>query len=323
MVMNPDLVVTSVLGIGGGLYLFYSGFRELKTKRTIENIPTSKISTGAVGSNVEIKGPIDSEVQTFTQAPLSGKECLFFSIEIQEEVRSRDHSYWKKLDQFYSHDGFYVNDGSGARALVYVQGAQIKREDPFSKKFLTRSNQLDELPPSLTQALTEHREKLKKFKWKNTSWLFSNRIRFLEWCFYEHEPLYVLGHAQSGFKVKKRQKLKLKHFLSAKNQIEQDDSLKDRFDKNRDGTLDQEELERGAKILGFHHQTSQEEEEGKPEPAVKMIFRHTPPHPFVISNMKESALVKRMNWVSVLKLFGGPVLVLAGLFYLGSSFLSH
>ena len=318
MVIDPELAFYSVLCIGGGLYLFYSGFRELKTKRTIENIPTSKINTGAVGSNVEIKGPIDSEVQNLMQAPISGRECLFFSIEIQEEVRTKNRTYWKTLDQFYSHDGFYLNDGSGSRALVFVKGAKIVRER-FNKEFLTRSNRLDELPPPLVQALSENRDKLKKFKWKNTSWLFSNRIRFLEWCFYEHEPIYVLGHARSGLKVRKEEKLKLKHFLHAKKQIEQDDSLKERFDENADGFLDEAELERGAKILGYHHQSNLKTEEEKPEPAVKMIFRHSPPHPFVISNMKESALVKSMNLESVFKLFGGPVVAMGGIYFLLSN----
>ena len=325
MTFDPEFVAYMAMGVCGGFYLFYSGFREMKIKRTIENIPTSKISTGAVGSNVEVKGQIDSEVQTAVQAPLSGRDCLFFSIQIQEEVRSRRHSFWKTLDQFYSHDGFYLNDGSGARAMVYVQGAEIKR-DQSPKKFLTRSNRLDELPGSLTGALIEHRDKLKRFKWENSSWLFFNRIRFLEWCFYSDEPLYVLGYAHSGLRVniKKRIKLKFEYFFSAKKQIEQDDSLKDRFDENRDGSLNPEELERGAKILGLHNQTLQEKEEKEkvedPKPAVKMIFRNTPPHPFVISNMQESALVQKMNWVSVLKLFGGPVLALGGLFGLISSF---
>jgi len=144
--------------------------------------------------------------------------------------------------------------------------------------------------------------------------------------FYSDEPLYVLGYAHSGLRVniKKRIKLKFEYFFSAKKQIEQDDSLKDRFDENRDGSLNPEELERGAKILGLHNQTLQEKEEKEkvedPKPAVKMIFRNTPPHPFVISNMQESALVQKMNWVSVLKLFGGPVLALGGLFGLISSF---
>ena len=198
--------------------------------------------------------------------------------------------------------------------MVFVEGAEIKRKNR-SKKLYSRTNQFDELPSSLVSVLTEHKNKLKKFKLKNSSWLFSKKIRFLEWCFYSHEQIYVLGFVRSGIKVKEREKLKLKYFQSAKNQIERDETLKARFDKNQDSCLDPQELERGAKILGLHLQSSQnkEVEIGEPEPPVKMIFEHRRGHPFVISNMKEKNLVSKMNWVSIMKLFGGPALALAGL----------
>lgn len=319
MTLDIEVTIYSLLGFGYGLYLFYSGFRELKTKRVIENIPTSKISTGAVGSNVEIKGHIDEKVQTAYPAPLSGEPCLFFSIEIQEEVKTEKSSHWKTVDQFFSHDGFYLQDGSGARAMIYVEGAEIKRSS-IPKKLQTRSNQLDELPTSLVSVLTENKEKLKKFKLKNSSWLFSKKIRFLEWCFYSHDQIYVLGYVQSGLKVKEKIKLKLKNYLSAKNQIEENDELKSRFDVDKNGNLDPQELERGAKILGLHLQSSQiKEEKEEQEPPVKMIFRYIKGHPFIISNMKEKDLVKKMNWVSLLKLFGGPALTLGSLAYLISS----
>lgn len=319
MTLDIEVTIYSLLGFGYGLYLFYSGFRELKTKRVIENIPTSKISTGAVGSNVEIKGQIDEKVQTAYPAPLSGEPCLFFSIEIQEEVKTEKSSHWKTVDQFFSHDGFYLQDGSGARAMIYVEGAEIKRSS-IPKKLQTRSNQLDELPASLVSVLTENKEKLKKFKLKNSSWLFSKKIRFLEWCFYSHDQIYVLGYVQSGLKVKEKIKLKLKNYLSAKNQIEENDELKSRFDVDKNGNLDPQELERGAKILGLHLQSSQiKEEKEEQEPPVKMIFRYIKGHPFIISNMKEKDLVKKMNWVSLLKLFGGPALTLGSLAYLISS----
>lgn len=319
MTLDIEVTIYSLLGFGYGLYLFYSGFRELKTKRVIENIPTSKISTGAVGSNVEIKGHIDEKVQTAYPAPLSGEPCLFFSIEIQEEVKTEKSSHWKTVDQFFSHDGFYLQDGSGARAMIYVEGAEIKRSS-IPKKLQTRSNQLDELPTSLVSVLTENKEKLKKFKLKNSSWLFSKKIRFLEWCFYSHDQIYVLGYVQSGLKVKEKIKLKLKNYLSAKNQIEENDELKSRFDVDKNGNLDPQELERGAKILGLHLQSSQiKEEKEEQESPVKMIFRYIKGHPFIISNMKEKDLVKKMNWVSLLKLFGGPALTLGSLAYLISS----
>ena len=107
----------------------------------------------------------------------------------------------------------------------------------------------------------------------------------------------------------------MKYFQSAKKQIEGYETLKARFDQDQDGYLDPQELERGAKILGLHLQSSQnkEIERGEPKPSVKMIFQHRRGHPFVISNMKEKNLVSKMNWVSIMKLFGGPALALVGL----------
>ena len=196
MIFDVEGGVFSIFIIGIGTHLFYLGFKELKTKRIIENIPTSKISTGVVGSHVEIKGQIDEKVQKPSHAPLSGEPCLFFSIEIQEEVKSEKNTHWKTIDKFFSHDGFYLEDGSGARAMVFVEGAEIKRKNR-SKKLYSRTNQFDELPSSLVSVLTEHKNKLKKFKLKNSSWLYSEKIRFLEWCFYSHEQIYVLGFVRS------------------------------------------------------------------------------------------------------------------------------
>jgi len=56
-----DLVVGAAVGAVMGVVWFFRGFKELKIKRTIQNIPTSKIKTGAVGTDVEIKGNIVAE----------------------------------------------------------------------------------------------------------------------------------------------------------------------------------------------------------------------------------------------------------------------
>lgn len=259
-------------------------------------------------------------MQSFVEAPVSGASCLFYSIEIQQEVDTDKGSYWKTLDQFYSHDGFYLEDGSGARAMVYVKGAKIKH-NISSKKLYSRSNELEDLPASLTSALTQNKNKLYNFKLNNSSWLFSKELRFLEWCFYSYDQIYVLGFVQSGLRVREKIKLKLEHFFSARKQIEENEMLQVRFDKNKDGFLDPEELERGARILGLQMQSSPSKESNvvKQKPDVKMIFRHQKGHPFVISNMKEKDLVAEINWISIFKLFGGPVLTLASLVYFFSN----
>jgi hypothetical protein len=65
--------IIALIGLGFGIYFFFAGFKELKLKRIIQNILTSKINTGAVGTNFEVAGRIVSEKDQIVQAPISGK----------------------------------------------------------------------------------------------------------------------------------------------------------------------------------------------------------------------------------------------------------
>lgn len=125
---DGDLLLGAVVGAVMGVVWFFRGFKELKIKRTIQNIPTSKINTGAVGTDVEIKGNIIVEPDKILTAPISGQPCALFHMEIQKELRRKNSTYWKTIDPFYSHEGFYVDDQSGATALVMVAGAEVNRE---------------------------------------------------------------------------------------------------------------------------------------------------------------------------------------------------
>jgi len=128
MQISGGVTVLAALAVGGGLYFFFQGFRELKLKRIIQNIPTSKINTGAIGTNVEIKAQIVTEKDQLVNSPISGLPCVFYSIEIQKLKRSKNSTYWKIIDKFYSHKGFYVDDNSGANPLVLVDGASITHQ---------------------------------------------------------------------------------------------------------------------------------------------------------------------------------------------------
>ena len=52
----------------------------------------------------------------------------------------------------------------------------------------------------------------------------------------------------------------------------------------------------------------------------KLIFKKRKPHPFVISNRPEEELVKHMGAWAVVKIWGGPVLTMACVFYLYTVF---
>jgi hypothetical protein len=317
--------IIALIGLGLGIYFFFAGFRELKSKRILQNIPTSKINTGAVGTNVEVTGRIVCEKDQIVKAPISGRPCAFYSIEIQRWEKNRNHrgisignsslssssfnrGHWVTIDSFYSDKGFFIDDRSGANAMVLVNGAVIKRKGG-TQDFETQSNNFDQMPAGLRQTLESNRKKLRKFKFKDTSWLFSNRFRFREWHFPVGEKIFVLGHADSGLRAPKRKKMKFKTFLKAKKAIQENEKLKARFDANQDGQLDEAELERGAKILALQLESKHSKEKLEDLASkTKMIFKHKKPNPFYISNMSEKDLIKDLATWSTLKIWGGPIL---------------
>ena len=50
--------------------------------------------------------------------------------------------------------------------------------------------------------------------------------------------------------MSKKKKISFSSFLKAKKLLQKDEDLQDRFDANQDGTLDADEMEEGAKVLG-------------------------------------------------------------------------
>lgn len=316
--------IMALMGLGLGIYFFFTGFKELKHKRILQNIPASKINTGAVGTNVEVTGRIVCEKDQIVHAPISGRPCAFYSIEIQRWERNRSHrnnsfgnhnshtgfnrGHWVTIESFYSGKGFFIDDSSGANALVIANGAVIKRKGG-TRDFEMQSNNFDQMPPGLRQALESNQKKLRKFKLKNSSWLFSNRFRFREWHFPLGEKIFVLGHANSGLRTPKRRTLKFKTFLKAKKAIQGNEKLKTRFDSNQDGKLDEAELERGAKMLALQMETKLSKEKVEDLASkTKMVFKQKKSNPFYISNMSEKDLIRDLATWSTLKIWGGPVL---------------
>ncbi len=313
--MQVDLNSTfgAAMGWGAGIYWFFQGFRDLKARRVMENIPTSKIMTGAVGSDVEIKGKVVCEPEKLVTAPISKSPCAFYSIEIQELRRRKNSTYWHTIDQYFSDDGFYVDDDSGATALVFVDKAKITRKGG-NNSYRTKSNNFPQMPTTLSESLTLYKNQIRRFKLKETSWLFSKEYKFIEWCFFAGETVYVLGYAESGLKLPPKQKKKLsaKDYNKVTKAIQNDPKMTARFDTNKDGKLDFEELQQGAKIVAekLLDKYSREKLEDL-LPKTKMVFKHKTGHHFHISNMKEEDLTKKIARLSAFKIWGGPALTIA------------
>jgi len=337
-----ETIGLSVVGLLAGLYLFYAGFRELKIKRVIQNTPTSNINTGAVGTNVEVKGRVIAEKDKIIRAPISGRPCALYNIEIQKWKRDRNSSWsrrdrslisfgterrgmyrgrWVTLGSFFSDKGFYIEDDSGANAMVLVDGATVNRAGA-TQDYECSSNEFSTMRPALYEALDQNKRKTKRFfKLKDSAWLFSSDYRFRAWCFTPGEELYVLGYAESGLRMERPKKAGVKFFLEAKKLIRKDKELAKRFDANQDGKLDYYELERAAQIVAEKLSAKYSKKKLEELAAkTKMVFKKCDPYPFVISNRHEDELVQSLATWATVKIWGGPAVTIGSVVYFYSSF---
>jgi len=279
-----DLVL--VLALGWGIYLFTMGIRRLKQCRTVEDIPTSSIATGAVGSLVEIYGKVVLNEDDITIAPLTGKPCAYLNLNFKY-TDSLDGNYVTHIQM----PPFYIDDLSGALAMVDVGGADFRVQWNTQSIHLNSANVQSLLKkyPHLQEIVHNESNVSELFDRFNRSELLRGKgdMVIREFAFFPNDHIYVIGYAQSGFKKRWKPKLSIKKFLQAKKLIQGDKSLASRFDTNQDGKLDYTELERGARTLGIELKNQKEKakstlQQNPLKEKVKMVFQHSRAHPLTI-----------------------------------------
>ena len=141
---KENLLVYSAIGFFAGLSFFFKGFKTLKRKRLIENTPTSKTRSVAMGL-VEVCGEA-VPAETILQSPFSNQDCLYYRYEIEEYRRSGKRSRWVTICNEVHGTPFYVRDDTG-QVLVDPNGAEV--EIPQDTRF---ESGLGSDPPEPIQA---------------------------------------------------------------------------------------------------------------------------------------------------------------------------
>lgn len=180
--------VLAFIGFFVGLYGFYYAFNRLKLKRNIEDIPTSKIHSLAIGQ-AEVKGAVKCRKELLS--PFRGQECIYYKWKIEFSYRTaKGGKHWGTLKSGSAMEPFYIEDETG-RAIVYPKGSEMKVE-------------LDK------QTITGATEKVRRFAEKNNIRIAGKEIRCTEsiWAPYDIDEVYILGTAH--FWKKKAEKRRLK-----------------------------------------------------------------------------------------------------------------
>src|SRR5262249_50817472 len=117
--MHLSFPIYATLALGAGLWLFVRAFRDFRTRRLIENTPTARIRSMAMGL-VEINGEVVQRSEHL--APFSGRPCAYWQVDIA--TRGRNNT-WSIVHRNASGSPFFVQDDTGL-ALVYPQGADCR-----------------------------------------------------------------------------------------------------------------------------------------------------------------------------------------------------
>ncbi len=206
-----------VIGLGGGLALFTYGFAVWREKRLIENIPTSKVRSLAMGL-VEVSGQAQPKV--LLKSPITATQCVYYRYLIERRERRGKSDQWVVVGQGASTNFFYVDDGTG-RILVDPVEAEIHLEKDY------------------TYTGTEFNDRLSSgFGLRAGNW--GQRMRYTEWYIVPGDHVYVMGTVTRWRNTLEDRQFKIADRL---RQLKADRERLMKFDRDGDGRIDADEWE--------------------------------------------------------------------------------
>jgi hypothetical protein len=257
--------------------LFWSGFNFIFLKRQIENTPTSKIRSIAMGL-VEVHG--QSRRIYALVAPLSHSACAWYRL---RKYRKDSRDNWKLVrEEDSAHVPFQIDDGTGM-VIVAPKGASVK-------------------------AKIKHTSYPGQSGMSFTGSDFGDNEKWVEEIVYEGASVYVLGYAQPL----RQERVSLRERTMAKlRQLKLDPQAMRRYDTNGDGHIDQAEWETARSDAEQMTLKEHLAEQGERKRQEEHVVIAKPPQrrlPFVVAETESEAhLTTRYGWFSVPLLVGGVV----------------
>lgn len=289
--------VHALLGLLGGIALFIWGFFQLRKKQIIENIPTSKIRSMAMGL-VEIQGAaVDWMPLT---APFTQKKCVFYHYQVQELRRSKNSSHWVTIKEGKTEQSpFFVTDDTG-KVLINPLGANFDLVPAYQQQFSNFSG----LPDHVTAFLEQNQVRFKTFFGLGTK-----TLKLIEYVIVPHEPVFIIGVCQNN-----RHQLAMEYRNRVNDRLKmlkQNPDQLAKFDQNKDGQISMEEWEVARQVIAQEVRNEEEQESevfiGKGERSDQWFF---------ISSKSEKSVLNYLKLKIALGVFGGPILTVACLFWL-------
>jgi len=151
-------LMVSLVFLLSGITFFIIGIKNLKAKKFIEDIPTSKIRSIAMGL-VELIGKTAEICRIIS--PISKTACVYYSYTVEKKVSTQDGYRWKETARVKSDVPFYLEDET-ARVLIDPRDVFFDYESRF------------------------------------TDYSNDGNLRYREWNILNHEEIFLIGTAEKS-----------------------------------------------------------------------------------------------------------------------------
>ena len=180
-----------------GLILFVWGLISFRKKRLIENIPTSKIRSIAMGL-VEIYGEVVPERGNILKSPFSQNDCVYYKYKIEELRSTGKSTYWATIKKDWDYHTFYLKDDTG---MVLVDPLDAKIDIPVDNVF--KSSMGKDPPEEVKQFLQKS-----NIRFEGPIFKINKTMRFTEHFIAPKDKLYIMGTADDNPFVKEASAVK-------------------------------------------------------------------------------------------------------------------
>jgi len=181
----PMFFALVVVGLLVGAFFFLKSFSWFRQKRLIEDIPTSKIRSIAMGL-VEVFGEV-VPAEKVLKSPISNKDCVYYSYTVEEYLPFTKKD-WKTIRTNERRIAFFLKDDTGT-VLVDPHGSRIEvpPQVVFQTGIFTKN-----IPEKIKAYLESKGIKLKD------SYGITRTFRFEESAILVKDNLYVMGKAEDN-----------------------------------------------------------------------------------------------------------------------------
>lgn len=290
---SPAQIILIFL-VGGPALVLY-GLKRLFLLREIENTPTSKIRSAAVGK-VELSGL--ARMRKPLKSPITQLDCCWWLCRVQELRSNGKNSHWATIKSMGSLDIFFLQDPTG-QVMVNPMGAELS---VLNSTFELNAMNRTKIAPVL-----------QSWGVGDTNWFGLNKkMRVLEECLPDCAPVYVLGEIAP---VKDHLADRDGRFRARLRHVKEDAEQMKGADTNQDGTVDAQEWD--AMLHKQEEQFLKEElaRQSQEPQEEAMLVRAPQSGTYLISTGTQSEVTRRYRWATPLSLLGGLLMSAGGVYW--------